>query len=63
MNREVNKTEFQFKPTNQKRSPRGDNLDSCNPEVRLQSDRSHVVHNCSAKIAVIVPARINPGGN
>jgi len=42
----------------------------CNPEVhlqsidliryllcsKLQSDRSHVVHNCSAKIAVIVPA-------
>jgi len=67
MHRKVNKTEFQVMPTNQQRSrrscdkSRGDNLVSytaafCNPEVHVQSDRSHVVHNCSAKIAVIVPA-------
>jgi len=67
MHREDNKTEFQLKPTNQKRSRRscdkwrGDNLISYaavfyNLEVHLQSDRSHVVLNCSAKIAVFVPA-------
>jgi len=28
----------------------------CNPGVHLQSDRSPFVHNCSAKIAVIIPA-------
>jgi len=52
-----NKTEFQLKPTNQMRSRR-----LCDkPRVaaifnnpHLQSDRSDVVHNCSAKIAVIV---------
>jgi len=67
MHRKDNKTELQLKPTNQQRSRRScdksrdDNLVSytaaCNPEVHLQSDRSHVVHNCSAKIAVV------PGGN
>jgi len=74
MQRKDNKTEFQLKPTKQQRSrrscdkSRGDKLVSyaavfCNPEVHLQSHRSHLVHNCSAKIAVIVPARSNPGGN
>jgi len=57
MQREDNKTEFQLKATNQQRSRRScDKLRVDNLVSYIQSDRSHVVHNCSAEIAVIVPA-------